>query len=79
MRPSMGSVVAMLEGTVEVEEPMLESLGFLRLYSKGFEGAMAMTMGMAYNCNLNDQPTPRGFGTVKVFTDPAKSTQIESY
>ncbi|XP_020243283.1 LOW QUALITY PROTEIN: G-type lectin S-receptor-like serine/threonine-protein kinase At5g35370 [Asparagus officinalis] len=45
MRPSMGSVVAMLEGTVEVEEPMLESLGFLRLYSKGFEGAMAMTMG----------------------------------
>ncbi|KAJ1699767.1 hypothetical protein LUZ63_008279 [Rhynchospora breviuscula] len=39
MRPSMTSVVAMLEGTMEVREPRIESLGFLRLYGRGVLGA----------------------------------------
>lgn len=36
LRPAMGSVVAMLEGTAEVGEPRVESLNFLRRYGRGF-------------------------------------------
>ncbi|XP_019710668.1 G-type lectin S-receptor-like serine/threonine-protein kinase At5g35370 [Elaeis guineensis] len=36
LRPAMGSVVAMLEGTAEVGEPRVESLNFLRVYGRGF-------------------------------------------
>ncbi|KAG1366646.1 G-type lectin S-receptor-like serine/threonine-protein kinase [Cocos nucifera] len=36
LRPAMGSVVAMLEGTAEVGEPRVDSLNFLKLYGRGF-------------------------------------------
>lgn len=36
LRPTMASVAAMLEGTVEVAEPRPEALNFLRLYGRGF-------------------------------------------
>lgn len=35
----MTSVVTMLEGTIKVWEPRVESLGFLRLYGRGVVGA----------------------------------------
>lgn len=38
-RPSMTSVTAMLEGTMEVWEPRVEALGFLRVYGRGFTGS----------------------------------------
>ncbi|KAJ3695909.1 hypothetical protein LUZ60_001286 [Juncus effusus] len=38
LRPSMTLVVAMLEGTMEVWEPRVESLGFLRMYGRGTLG-----------------------------------------
>nr|BAD67778.1 hypothetical protein [Oryza sativa Japonica Group] len=34
LRPSMAMVVGMLEGTMEVWEPWVQSLGFLRLYGR---------------------------------------------
>ncbi|KAI3796064.1 hypothetical protein L1987_38727 [Smallanthus sonchifolius] len=36
LRPKMANVVAMLEGTLPVSEPRLESLSFLRFYGRGF-------------------------------------------
>ncbi|RZS11830.1 hypothetical protein BHM03_00043203 [Ensete ventricosum] len=36
LRPSMAVVVGMLEGNMEVWEPKVESLNFLRLYGRGF-------------------------------------------
>ncbi|KAH0452155.1 hypothetical protein IEQ34_019454 [Dendrobium chrysotoxum] len=36
LRPTMASVAAMLEGTVEVTQPRPEALNFLRLYGRGF-------------------------------------------
>ncbi|KAJ3695910.1 hypothetical protein LUZ60_001287 [Juncus effusus] len=36
LRPSMTSVVAMLEGTMGVWEPRVEALGFLRIYGRGY-------------------------------------------
>lgn len=38
LRPSMTSVAAMLEGTMEAWEPRAEALGFLRVYGRGFVG-----------------------------------------
>uniref|UniRef100_A0A0D9VLG9 Receptor-like serine/threonine-protein kinase n=1 Tax=Leersia perrieri TaxID=77586 RepID=A0A0D9VLG9_9ORYZ len=38
LRPSMAVVAGMLEGTMEVWEPRVQSLGFLRLYGRGFAG-----------------------------------------
>uniref|UniRef100_A0A0E0K5N2 Receptor-like serine/threonine-protein kinase n=1 Tax=Oryza punctata TaxID=4537 RepID=A0A0E0K5N2_ORYPU len=37
-RPSMAMVAGMLEGTMELWEPRVQSLGFLRLYGRGFAG-----------------------------------------
>ncbi|CAM0943898.1 unnamed protein product [Alopecurus aequalis] len=37
-RPSMAVVAGMLEGTMELCEPRAQSLGFLRLYGRGFAG-----------------------------------------
>ncbi|XP_062220953.1 G-type lectin S-receptor-like serine/threonine-protein kinase At5g35370 [Phragmites australis] len=38
LRPSMAVVAGMLEGTMELWEPRVQSLGFLRLYGRGFSG-----------------------------------------
>ncbi|XP_062220406.1 G-type lectin S-receptor-like serine/threonine-protein kinase At5g35370 [Phragmites australis] len=38
LRPSMAVVAGMLEGTMELWEPRVQSLGFLRLYGRGFTG-----------------------------------------
>ncbi|CAL5055960.1 unnamed protein product [Urochloa decumbens] len=38
LRPSMAVVAGMLEGTMELWEPRVHSLGFLRLYGRGFSG-----------------------------------------
>ncbi|KAF0931293.1 hypothetical protein E2562_002640 [Oryza meyeriana var. granulata] len=38
LRPSMAMVAGMLEGTMELWEPRVQSLGFLRLYGRGFAG-----------------------------------------
>ncbi|KAJ3695908.1 hypothetical protein LUZ60_001285 [Juncus effusus] len=38
-RPSMTTIVAMLEGTMQVWEPRVESLVFLKLYGRGYLGA----------------------------------------
>ncbi|KAG8072534.1 hypothetical protein GUJ93_ZPchr0006g44889 [Zizania palustris] len=37
-RPSMAVVAGMLEGTMELREPRVQSLRFLRLYGRGFSG-----------------------------------------
>ncbi|KAL6633480.1 hypothetical protein ACP70R_026151 [Stipagrostis hirtigluma subsp. patula] len=39
LRPSMAVVAGMLEGTMELWEPHVQSLGFLRLYGRGFAGS----------------------------------------
>ncbi|OAY67158.1 G-type lectin S-receptor-like serine/threonine-protein kinase [Ananas comosus] len=36
LRPSMAAMVGMLEGKAEASEPRVESLGFLRLYGRGY-------------------------------------------
>ncbi|TVU28668.1 hypothetical protein EJB05_20197, partial [Eragrostis curvula] len=41
LRPSMAVVVGMLEGTMDLKEPCVQSLGFLRLYGRGFAGSAA--------------------------------------
>ncbi|GJM86961.1 hypothetical protein PR202_ga02867 [Eleusine coracana subsp. coracana] len=41
LRPSMAVVVGMLEGTMDLWEPRVESLGFLRLYGRGCAGSGA--------------------------------------
>ncbi|KAJ3700264.1 hypothetical protein LUZ61_003969 [Rhynchospora tenuis] len=46
LRPNMTSVVAMLEGTMEVWEPRTEALGFLRVYGRGFGGNAMEIDGM---------------------------------
>ncbi|CAN6233303.1 unnamed protein product [Urochloa humidicola] len=38
LRPSMAVVAGMLEGTMELWEPRVHALGFLRLYGRGFSG-----------------------------------------
>ncbi|CAN6274303.1 unnamed protein product [Urochloa humidicola] len=38
LRPSMAVVAGMIEGTMELWEPRVHSLGFLRLYGRGFSG-----------------------------------------
>ncbi|WVZ73491.1 hypothetical protein U9M48_021791 [Paspalum notatum var. saurae] len=38
LRPSMAVVAGMLEGTMELWEPRVQLLGFLRLYGRGFSG-----------------------------------------
>ncbi|KAF8730281.1 hypothetical protein HU200_017264 [Digitaria exilis] len=38
LRPSMAVVAGMLEGTMELWEPRVHLLGFLRLYGRGFSG-----------------------------------------
>uniref|UniRef100_J3L8I2 Receptor-like serine/threonine-protein kinase n=1 Tax=Oryza brachyantha TaxID=4533 RepID=J3L8I2_ORYBR len=38
LRPSMAMVAGMLEGTMELWEPGVQSLGFLRFYGRGFAG-----------------------------------------
>uniref|UniRef100_K3YPU6 Receptor-like serine/threonine-protein kinase n=1 Tax=Setaria italica TaxID=4555 RepID=K3YPU6_SETIT len=38
LRPSMAVVAGMLEGTMELREPRVDLLGFLRFYGRGFSG-----------------------------------------
>ncbi|KAL6912069.1 hypothetical protein ACP4OV_000874 [Aristida adscensionis] len=38
LRPSMAVVAGMLEGTMELWEPRAQSLGFLRMYGRGYGG-----------------------------------------
>ncbi|XP_072953124.1 G-type lectin S-receptor-like serine/threonine-protein kinase At5g35370 [Typha angustifolia] len=45
LRPSMVAVVGMLEGNMEVWEPRVESLNFLRLYGRGFVANSAAAGG----------------------------------
>jgi hypothetical protein len=41
LRPRMAVVVGMLEGTMELWEPLVQSLSFLRLYGRGCAGSAA--------------------------------------
>ncbi|PUZ77792.1 hypothetical protein GQ55_1G402100 [Panicum hallii var. hallii] len=55
LRPSMAVVAGMLEGTMELWEPRANSLGFLRLYGRGFSGPVD---GGGSDMNLNHVASP---------------------
>ncbi|KAK1413742.1 hypothetical protein QVD17_35522 [Tagetes erecta] len=58
LRPTMANVVAMLEGTLPLGEPRLESLNFLRFYGRRFsEPSMVVTQSEAEIPSCFNAPT----------------------
>jgi serine/threonine protein kinase len=55
LRPSMAVVVGMLEGSIALWEPRVQSLGFLRLYGRGFSGP---SDGGGSDMNLKHMASP---------------------
>jgi serine/threonine protein kinase len=55
LRPSMAVVVGMLEGSIALWEPRVQSLGFLRLYGRGFSGP---SYGGGSDMNLKHMASP---------------------
>ncbi|KAJ3677029.1 hypothetical protein LUZ60_002753 [Juncus effusus] len=73
LRPNMQTVVRMIEGTVEVWEPRLESLNFLRLYGSGF--ALA-TNGFALPTNFTIGSVTSSSNAVSLSPSYMSSQQI---
>ncbi|OEL24050.1 G-type lectin S-receptor-like serine/threonine-protein kinase [Dichanthelium oligosanthes] len=68
LRPSMAVVAGMLEGTMELWEPRVHSLGFLRLYGRGFSGPVDGG-GSGSGMNLKHMASPGdGSGTTTLTT-----------
>lgn len=55
LRPSMAVVVGMLEGTIALWEPKMQSLGFLRLYGRGFSGPADGDMNLKHMASPMDR------------------------
>ncbi|KAM7253192.1 hypothetical protein ACFE04_025810 [Oxalis oulophora] len=81
LRPSMSTVVSMLEGVTPIDEPKIESLNFLRFYGRRFTEASMIEEENGQNDevvypNANGSPTSSTNGSHSVFLSFMSSQQL---
>ncbi|RLM77865.1 hypothetical protein C2845_PM12G28130 [Panicum miliaceum] len=79
LRPSMAVVAGMLEGTMEIWEPRANSLGFLRLYGRGFSGPVdggGSDMNLKHVASPGDRSGTTTLTTMSGWPSYMSSTQL---
>ncbi|KAJ1281174.1 hypothetical protein BS78_04G287800 [Paspalum vaginatum] len=79
LRPSMAVVAGMLEGTMELWEPRVQLLGFLRLYGRGFSGPVdggGSDMNVKHMASNGDRSGTTTLTTMSGWPSYMSSTQL---